>query len=61
MHLLGIDLADAERRKIVSRGLTGIAPYAAATAVAPISPYATLAICAAVAVFYASSFATGTA
>ena len=61
VHMLGVELAHAERRKIVSRGLTGIVPYAAATGVAAVSPYATLAICAAIAVFYASPLATGAA
>jgi hypothetical protein len=34
-------------------------PYAIATAVAPISPYATLIICAAIALYYALPLATG--
>jgi hypothetical protein len=53
-HMLGLTLSEQERRTIISRGLTGVLPYALATAVAAASPYATLAICAAVAVFYAT-------
>ena len=60
-HMLGADLDPAERHKIISRGLTGVAPYAVATGVASWSSYATLAICAAIAVFYASPLATGAA
>jgi uncharacterized membrane protein len=59
VHMLGVELDHAERRKIVSRGFTGIVPYAVATCVAPLSPYATLAICAAIALFYALPFAAG--
>lgn len=59
VHMLGVELARTERRKIVSRGVTGIVPYAAATGLAAISPYATLATCAAIAVFYASPLAAG--
>jgi uncharacterized membrane protein len=52
-------LSEAERRTILRRGFTGVVPYAIATGLAPVSAYATLAICAAVAVFYALPFATG--
>lgn len=38
---------------ILRRGAGGLLPYAVATAVAPLSPYASLAVCAAIAVFYA--------
>lgn len=58
-HMLAVEIDRAERHMIISRGLTGVAPYAVATAVAPWSSYATLTICAAIAVFYASPLATG--
>ena len=38
--------------------MVGLIPYAIATAMAPLSPYLTLAICAAVAAFYASPAAS---
>jgi uncharacterized membrane protein len=52
-HLLGGTLPEDDRRAILMRGVTGLAPYALATALAFVSPYATLAICGAVAAFYA--------
>jgi len=51
-------LEEPIRRLTLKRGVAGILPYAIATAVAPISPYLTLAICAAVALFYASPAAS---
>jgi hypothetical protein len=53
------ELPIEERRRILARGLTGLAPYVVATALAAVSPYATLAICFAVAVFYALPIASG--
>ena len=44
---------DAMRAYILRRNAVGLVPYAAAVAVAPLSSYATLLICAAVALFYA--------
>jgi TMEM175 potassium channel family protein len=58
-HLLDVELAHERRRRILSRGLTGVVPYAIATAVAPLSPYATLIICGAIALYYALPLATG--
>jgi uncharacterized membrane protein len=52
-HLLRSQLAQDRRRAILGRNISGTVPYAVATAIAPISPYATLAICGIVAVFYA--------
>lgn len=52
-HLLHAHLEPTRRREILKRTVSGIVPYAVATAIAPFSPYATLVICAAVAVFYA--------
>jgi uncharacterized membrane protein len=57
-QLLKRDLPQAERRRIVRRNATGIVPYALALAVALVSPYVTLAICAAVAAFYALPIAS---
>jgi uncharacterized membrane protein len=48
-----VELSERERRSILLRGMTGLAPYAIATALAPVSAYVTLAICGAVALFYA--------
>jgi uncharacterized membrane protein len=59
-NLLAKDLAPERRRQIFSRALTGLLPYAIATALAPVSPYLTLAICAAVAAFYTLPIASGT-
>ncbi|MGO9902746.1 MAG: TMEM175 family protein [Solirubrobacteraceae bacterium] len=53
-HLLRGGLSEQQRRKILRRSLTGLLPYAIATAIAPLLPYVTFAICGLVAVFYAS-------
>ena len=37
---------EAQRRRILSRSARGLIPYVAATALAVVSPYLTLAICA---------------
>jgi uncharacterized membrane protein len=58
--LLSEDLAPERRRQIFSRAVTGLLPYAIATALAQVSPYLTLGICAAVAVFYTRPAASGT-
>lgn len=58
-HMLGVDLSHERRRELVARGLTGVVPYAVAVAIAYLWPIATLAICAAIAVFYATPLATG--
>ena len=58
-HMLDGEIELAERRRILARGSTGIAPYLVATIVAVLSPYATIAICGAVAVFYALPVASG--
>ncbi len=59
-HLLATPLSEARRRQILRRGITGLLPYTVATALAPVSAYVTLAICGAVAVFYALPLASGT-
>jgi len=52
-HLLSTPLDSDQRRLIITRGITGLVPYAVATALAPVSPYITLALSAAIGVFYA--------
>jgi uncharacterized membrane protein len=58
-HMLSVELALEERRRILSRAIMGLGPYLVATLVAFVSPYATLAICGAIAVFYALPVASG--
>jgi uncharacterized membrane protein len=52
-------LSEPERRRIFWRAASGIVPYMLAMAIAPFSAVATLAICAAVASFYALPIASG--
>jgi hypothetical protein len=54
---LGVTLDDGTRRRLLVWNLVGLGPYALATALAPVSAYATLVITAAVAGFYALPFA----
>jgi uncharacterized membrane protein len=58
-HMLRVELPIEARSRILGRGFTGIPPYVVATAIAPASQYATLAICGAIAVFYALPIASG--
>jgi uncharacterized membrane protein len=58
-QLLRDQLDLAARRRIISRGAVGLAPYALAAALAVLSPYVTLAICVAVAIFYSLPIAVG--
>jgi uncharacterized membrane protein len=58
-HYLYEQLPEDRRRAIFKRALTGIVPYVIATALAPVSAYATLAMCAAVAAYYATPVASG--
>jgi uncharacterized membrane protein len=58
-HLLAREIPLERRRQILARGVAGVVPYAAATALAFASPYVTLGICAAVAGFYALPLASG--
>jgi uncharacterized membrane protein len=58
-HLIEPPMELAERRRVLGRSVAGLIPYALATALAPVSPYATLAICAALAGFYATPAASG--
>jgi uncharacterized membrane protein len=57
--LLRVSLPLARRRQIFARAAGGTAPYLAAVGVAFVSAYASLAICAAIAVFYALPIASG--
>jgi uncharacterized membrane protein len=57
-HLHRVELSESERRNILARGVAGVMPYTVATALAAVSAYATLAICAAVGIFYALPFTT---
>jgi uncharacterized membrane protein len=58
-ELIDPPIDEAERRLIFRRAFSGVLPYVAAIAVAPFSAYATLAICGAVAAFYALPVASG--
>ncbi len=58
-RLLRTEMPYAVRRQILARALSGLAPYAVATGLAFVSQYATLAICGAVALFYALPVASG--
>jgi uncharacterized membrane protein len=58
-HMMTTEMALSERRRILSRSATGLAPYLLATPLAFVSAYASLAICAAVAIFYALPLAVG--
>jgi uncharacterized membrane protein len=58
-HMHRDQLPLGERRRILSRSLTGLLPYTIATALAVVSQYATLAICAAIAVYYALPVSSG--
>jgi len=58
-HLLQPELSEERRRELLMRNIGGILPYVLATAFAFVSPYLTLGITAAVAVFYALPATTG--
>jgi uncharacterized membrane protein len=58
-HLLANELSEARRRQILARGLVGLIPYLLATVLAAASAYVSLAICGAVAAFYALPVAQG--
>jgi uncharacterized membrane protein len=57
-RLLAREISPQESRRILARNNAGLIPYAVATAVAAVSAYASVGICAAIAVFYALPFAT---
>jgi uncharacterized membrane protein len=52
-------IPEERRRQIFRRSVTGVIPYAIATALAVVSPYVTLAMCTALAVFYAFPIGSG--
>jgi uncharacterized membrane protein len=58
-HRLREELPLERRRQILRRTISGVIPYAIATALAVVSPYVTLAICIGLAVFYAFPIASG--
>ena len=58
-NLLRAHLPYEARRRILTRSLSGLGPYLIATGLAFVSPYATFAICGAVALFYALPVASG--
>jgi uncharacterized membrane protein len=58
-HMMRAEVPLEERRRVLSRSITGLVPYLIATILAVVSPYVTLAICAAVAVFYSLPVAVG--
>jgi uncharacterized membrane protein len=58
-HLLTEAIPLEQRRQIYRRAATGVVPYVLATALAFVSPYLTLGICAALAVYYATPLASG--
>jgi uncharacterized membrane protein len=58
-HLLAGPIDAATRRTIITRGVAGLLPYLAAAILAILSPYVSLAICGAVAAFYALPLASG--
>ncbi|MGN6867877.1 MAG: TMEM175 family protein [Solirubrobacteraceae bacterium] len=58
-HLLRGELAVDQRRQILYRSIAGVGPYAIATALAALSSYLTLAICGALAIFYALPIGSG--
>ena len=57
--MLEVELSEQRRRQIFRRAVTGFVPYVVALALAPLSAYATLAICAGVGAFYATPLASG--
>ena len=58
-HMLTTPLSEARRRQILTRSIRGVGPYLLATAVAILSAYASLAICLAIAIYYALPIASG--
>jgi uncharacterized membrane protein len=58
-HLLAEAIPLEQRRQIFHRAATGVVPYVLATALAFVSTYLTLGICAALALYYATPVASG--
>jgi TMEM175 potassium channel family protein len=59
VHLLAGEMTDERRRQVITRSVIGLIPYTVATAIAPLSAYASLAVCIAVAGYYALPLASG--
>jgi uncharacterized membrane protein len=57
-HLLAQELPEEARRMILTRSVSGLLPYVLATVLAVVSPYPTLIICGALAVYYALPLAS---
>jgi TMEM175 potassium channel family protein len=57
-HLLERELSLEYRRRVLARSVSGVVPYVIATALAAVSPYATLIIAAVLALFYALPIAS---
>jgi uncharacterized membrane protein len=57
-HLMAEPMEETRRRTILARGVAGLVPYLLATILAVVSSYVTLALCGAIALFYALPFAT---
>jgi hypothetical protein len=58
-HKLTRSLPAERRRQILARSVSGLVPYAVATALAVVSSYLTIAICLGIAVFYALPIGSG--
>jgi TMEM175 potassium channel family protein len=58
-HLLRRELPLEQRRQILFRSIAGVVPYAIATALAAVSSYLTLGMCAALAIFYSLPIGSG--
>jgi uncharacterized membrane protein len=58
-HLLETELPAEHRRQILYRSISGVVPYAIATGLAALSSYLTLAICGALAIYYAFPIGSG--
>lgn len=58
-ELLHSHIGPEQRRRIFRRNAAGVLPYVLATALAAVSPYATLALCLAIACYYALPLAGG--
>jgi uncharacterized membrane protein len=58
-ELLGAELDESARRRVLARSIIGLIPYVLATALAAVSAYATLVICGVIAAYYAFPLASG--
>jgi uncharacterized membrane protein len=58
-HMLAAEMPTDERSRILTRSVSGVIPYLLATILAAVSAYASLAICGALALYYALPLASG--